>query len=99
MALFMVYGLDDPEHGLERRMANRPAHLAWVRGLGEGVRMAGPVFADDGETFAGSLVVFEAESLEAVRALAAEDPYARAGVFARQEIRPFKWLINPPADL
>lgn len=97
MPLFMVYGLDDETHGLTRRMENRPQHLEWVRGLGPVVKMAGPVFAEDGQTFAGSLVVIEADTLEAARALAAQDPYAKAAVFARQDIRAFNWLVNPPA--
>ena len=56
--------------------------------------MAGPMFAEDGETFAGSVFVLEMESLEAVRSWAAQDPYAKAGLFERVEIRPFRWAIG-----
>ena len=59
------------------------------------VRIAGPLFAEDGETPAGSLFVVEGESV-AVREWAAGDPYAKAGVFASVEIRPFKWVIGNP---
>ena len=98
MPLFAVYALDKPDSG-HIRQANRPFHLDWVKGLGDRVKMAGPVFADDGETMAGSLVVMEGDSLEAVRTLADEDPYAKAGLFATRDVRPFRWLINPPAGL
>ena len=98
MPLFAVYALDKPD-SLHIRNENRPLHLAWVKDLGGQVKMAGPVFADDGETMAGSLVVMEGETLADIRALADQDPYAKAGLFATRDIRPFKWLVNPPADL
>lgn len=84
----------DKAGALEVRMANRPAHLDWARASGEHILMAGPVFADDGETFAGSVFVVEMESLQAVRDWAAMDPYAIAGLFETVDIRPFSWLLG-----
>ena len=47
----------DKEGALALRMEHRPAHLDWAKAHGEHILMAGPVFADDGETFAGSTFV------------------------------------------
>lgn len=99
MPLYALYCIDRPD-SLALRMANRPAHLEWIGGFRDRIAMAGPLFADDGETFAGSLVVIAADSVEAVRDWSAGDPYVRAGLFKRVDIRPFRWVIGegPPAD-
>jgi uncharacterized protein YciI len=55
---------------------------------------AGPFTEPDGETMNGSLVVIEAASLDAARKIAAGDPFAKAGVFATVDIRPWLWTIN-----
>lgn len=88
MPLYVMYGRDGAE-GPAIRKATRPAHLAWLDALGPAVRLAGPLQERDGGTPAGSMILVEAESLEAARALFAEDPYAREGLWARQEILPF----------
>ncbi len=93
MALFVLYCLDRPD-SLALRLANRPAHLQWIGGFRDRIAMAGPLFAGDGETFAGSLIVIEAASLEAARDWSAGDPYVRAGLFERVDIRPFRWVIG-----
>jgi len=40
--------------------------------------------------------VLEAADLAAARAFAAADPYAKAGLFASVEVRPWRWLIGAP---
>jgi uncharacterized protein YciI len=42
----------------------------------------------------GSLVVIEAASLHAAKEIAAGDPYAKAGLFASVEVRPWIWTLN-----
>ncbi|MEM1105119.1 MAG: YciI family protein [Pseudomonadota bacterium] len=98
MATFMLYCLDKPGAGA-LRLEHRPAHLDWVRQFEDRIAMAGPLFADDGETFAGSVIVIEGESLAAVRAWSTGDPYARAGLFERVDIRPFKWILGQAGGL
>lgn len=93
MPLFLL-NARDKQDALDIRMANRPAHLDWAAQHKDKIRMAGPVFADDGETFAGSTFVLEMESLGAVKTWASTDPYAKAGLFEAVEIRPFKWVIG-----
>ncbi len=92
MPLYVMYGLDKPD-GLELRKATRPAHLEWLKMFEHLVKLAGPVLQSDGGTPAGSMIVIEAASLEAARAWAAMDPYAKAGLWASQEIRPFTQVM------
>lgn len=93
MPLFL-FNARDKAGSLNVRLANRAAHLDWAKTYADKICMAGPVFADDGETFAGSTFVLNMNSLAEVQAWAAEDPYARAGLFETVEIKPFAWLIG-----
>jgi uncharacterized protein YciI len=95
MALFHVMALDKPG-ALDIRMANRPAHLDWASSQPDHIRLAGPVFADDGETFAGSVFLIEAEDEAALHTFLSSDPYQKAGLFGSVDIRPFKWVIGVP---
>ncbi len=93
MALFVFQGLDKAG-ALELRMATRPAHLAWIKDLEPRVKIGGPLLSDDGATPVGSLLVVEAESLEAANMLFNEDPYATAGLWQSTSVKPFNWLIR-----
>jgi uncharacterized protein len=86
----------DKPGALPIRKEKRPEHLAYLKSLGDTLKFAGPFTAEDGETMNGSLVVVEADSIGAARAIADGDPFAKAGVFASVEIRPWKWSINNP---
>jgi len=89
MPLFALIGRDGPESP-ERRKRHRPAHLENLRPLARAgrVRFAGPLLEAGAPI--GSLVVFEAPSLEDARAFAASDPYVVHGVFASHEVRETK---------
>ena len=98
---FVIFGTDKP--GMETvRTATRPAHRDYLRSPGKHaitVRVGGPTLRDDGATMNGTLLIVEAETIDAVRAFAADDPYSRAGLFQTIEIRPWNWgLNNPPSD-
>ncbi|MBC2836009.1 YciI family protein [Paragemmobacter straminiformis] len=82
--------IDKPDH-LHVRQENRAAHLAYIEATGV-VEMAGPFL--DGDSMCGSLVVLEVENLDAAKAWAAEDPYAKAGLFASVDIRAWKKVIG-----
>jgi uncharacterized protein YciI len=96
----MLYALicTDKPNSLALRMANRPEHLAYLQSLGETLVFAGPFTEPDGVTMNGSLVVDETATLEAARKIAAADPFAKAGVFASVEIRPWLWTFNNPEE-
>ena len=93
--LFLCYCKDKP-NSLDLRLANREEHLTYAAGFADKLKMAGPVFLDDGETMAGSLLIFDVDSKEEVEAFSAGDPYAKAGLFESVDIRPFKQSIGNP---
>jgi len=94
--LFLVHTWDRPR-ALDVRMANRNDHIAWLTARGDAVKAAGP-WLDDAGDMAGSLLIVEADDRAELDAWLAQDPYARAGLFERVEIAPWRWLVNPPAD-
>jgi uncharacterized protein YciI len=95
--LFAFICNDKPDH-LAVRTATRPDHLAYLKDLNSkgALKFAGPFVDADGKPN-GTLSVIEAEDLKAAEAIAASDPYAKAGLFAQVEIRPWTWVVNNPA--
>lgn len=61
------------------------------------VVLAGPTFDDDDARMCGTLLVVEADSIDAVRAFVAADPYVEAGVYESWEIRPWHCGLGPLA--
>lgn len=96
--LYAFICTDKPEEGLELRKANRRDHLEYLKTLGPKMILAGPFMNDDGSQPRGSLVVVETDTLAEAEEIAQNDPYAKAGVFANVEIRPWKWLFGRPGD-
>lgn len=92
--LFALICTDKP-NSVDLRMSVRPDHLTYLESLGAGLKAAGPFTTDEGAP-TGSLVIIEAADRAAAKAMAENDPYARAGLFASVEIRPWKWLIKNP---
>ena len=94
----MLYALicTDKPGSLAARKANRPRHLAYLKSLGETLVLAGPFTESDGQTMNGSLIVVEAASIDAARKIATNDPFARLGIFASVDIRPWLWTMNNP---
>ncbi len=86
MPLFAFIGHDGPR-GPELRELHRPAHLEALEALSaEGrVRHAGPLLDEAGNPV-GSVIIFEAESLAAARAIADADPYVKEGIFERHSV-------------
>jgi uncharacterized protein YciI len=87
--LFAIIGRDGPE-GQEKRKLYRDEHIERLEQLERAGRivLAGP-FRDH----SGSLIVIEADSLEAAEAFAGGDPYVTKGVFESYEVRPFKQVF------
>ena len=92
--LFALLCTDTP-NSLDLRMSVRPDHLKYLESLGTALKAAGPFTSDEGQP-TGSLVIIEAADRAAAQAMAANDPYAKAGLFAAVEIKPWKWLIKNP---
>ena len=98
----MLYAIiaEDREDSLEQRLKIRPEHLQRLQQLQSEGRLilAGPHPAIDVEDpgpagFSGSLIVAEFNTLESAKKWADEDPYIKAGVYARVTVKPFKKVL------
>ena len=92
-----IHCLDDPARpGL--RSKHYPEHLAYLDNAQDvHIVLCGPLLADDGETRIGSLLVVEAEDMDAVEAFSNNGPFRRNGVWGQVAIR--QQIIakfNPP---
>jgi uncharacterized protein len=82
----------DKPGALQTRLDNRAAHLAYIAETGN-VTQAGPLLdADDG--MIGSLVILDVVDMPAAHDWAANDPYAKAGLFQSVELIPWKKVIG-----
>lgn len=95
----MLYAIiaEDAPDSLEKRLANRPMHLARLTELQNQGRLilAGPFPAIDSVDpspagFSGSLIVAEFSDLGAASAWAEADPFVIAGVYANVVVKPFR---------
>ena len=86
MPLFTLIARDR-ENGLERRLAHRPAHLEHMARLDASgrIRYGGPLLNEKGE-MSGSLIIIEADDLEAARATFRDDPYVIHAVFEEYDV-------------
>lgn len=82
----------DKEGALDIRMSNRDAHVAWLKSLGDKLKLAGPSLDDAGQ-MNGSMLVLDYDNQAELEAELANDPYAKAGLFVKTQISPFKAVI------
>lgn len=90
--LFFVHCTDKPGRQ-DVRLANRPAHLEFLRGHLDKIVIAGPTLTEDGEGFTGSVLIVDFPDRAAVEEHFANDPYAKAGLFESVVIRPYKKVL------
>ena len=92
---YAVHYLDRSDAG-DIRPQHRDAHIAYRKGLGEKLLMAGPLLSEDGKPV-GSLVLLEAETPTEAKAIAHADPYAQAGLFDQVLVHGYKIMaMNLP---
>ncbi len=91
MRQFILVCHDKPE-GFKLRAVTRDEHLDYIKSTGDMVLLAGPML-DDQERSIGSVLIIEAEDLSAAQKFADNDPYAKAGLFSKTEISPYKIVI------
>ena len=102
--LYSIIAYDVP-NSLPLRDKARPEHVARLKDLNEAHRLilAGPNPAIDSNVpgdagFTGSLIVANFKSLESAQEWAAADPYVKAGVYERVEVKPFKQVLPVSAN-
>ena len=93
--LFMFFCNDKPGHE-QLRLNTRQAHLDYLGGFKDGAVAVGPTLTDDGQHMNGSLLILDLPDRQAAEDFAANDPYAKAGLFESVTIRAWKKVI--PAD-
>ena len=95
--MFCVMCTDKPD-SLDLRMETRGAHIDYV--INSAALAAAGAFLDDDGNMVGTLIMLQVDSRAQAEQWAANDPYAKAGLFAKVEIR--RWqhslgTLTPPA--
>jgi uncharacterized protein YciI len=99
--LYAVWATDRPGTQAER-MRVREAHRARLRDPAPHpvrVVQAGVTLDEAGAAMNGTLLIVQAESLQAVRDFVDGDPYVAAGVYDRVDIRPWRCGLGPLSEL
>ena len=82
----------DKAGALSVRQENRPAHVEYLKSTGV-VAQAGPLLDDAGD-MCGSTLILELRDMSAAQDWAANDPYAKAGLFDSVRINAWNRVIG-----
>ena len=88
--MHFVFHCTDKPDGAALRAANRPAHLAHLERHADAILAGGPLLGEDGTSAVGSLLILDFPDRAAAERFAADDPYAKAGLFAAVTITPWR---------
>jgi uncharacterized protein YciI len=91
--LFVATGADKPD-SMDLRLSTRPAHLAYLMGLGAKVKAGGALLSDDRQAVLGSMLILEGETEAEIGKILADDPYAQAGLFASVVVKPWRQAVG-----
>ena len=86
---FAILAFDRADAG-SLRADNRPAHLEHLDRYAAKLLAGGAIFAEDGKTPIGSLIVFDSEDRAEVEAFMAADPFSKVDLFASMTIYPWR---------
>ena len=89
--LFAFHLVDRPNAG-ELRLRVRPEHKDYLAQAADRIAFAGPLFAEDGETMAGSLLVIDFADRAAALAWLQQEPFTRAGLYGSSQVHAFRNL-------
>ncbi len=85
----------DKDNSLPLRMENRNAHLAYIKQEFAGFKLLwGGPFMNEGGEMIGSHLIVEADSMQIIDNILANDPYNLAGLFKQVTIHPWKKVID-----
>lgn len=90
---FVAICMDKPGH-LQTRLDNRPAHLDFIESHRTVIKFGGPFLGPD-EKPIGSMLIVDCTDEASARALLANDPYAKAGLFGSVEVTPWRQVVGP----
>ena len=57
----------------------------------------GPTLSEDASAMNGTLLLLEAPSLDAVRAMVADSPFGQVELYGDMQVRPWDWRTGRPA--
>ncbi len=86
---FSIICVDKPD-SLQLRLDTRPEHLAYLEANVHRIVAGGAHLTEDHQTPTGSLLLIEAADRADAEAFAANDPYAKAGLFQSVTITPWR---------
>jgi uncharacterized protein len=95
--LYIIYQIDKPG-GEAIRTAARDAHFAYLDAHEDILVLGGAMLGEDGKTRTGSVLIVNVADRAAAEAFSENEPFRKAGLFARVEInrmRRGQW--NPDA--
>ena len=95
--LYAFIGYDKPD-SVSLRLASRPEHLDFLNNMADRLKAAGPHIDEATGDPVGSIVIVEGESQDSVVELFAQDPYAKAGLFERTVVLPYKLVLGSFAE-
>jgi uncharacterized protein len=87
--VFVLFDRADAS-GLRQRV--RPQHKDYLALVAQRIAFAGPLLADDGVAMRGSLLAIDFETRDEALAWLADEPFTRAGLYARSEVHAFQNL-------
>ena len=91
--LFAIYMLDKIDSAELRRQTGK-SHAAYMAENENGMRMGGPLYADDHKTMIGSVVIKDFVDRSAAEEFIASEPYNKAGLFETVLINPFSAFVD-----
>lgn len=99
MPTFAVLGFDHPPHSMALRDRVRAVHRAYVKANDQKLRLASVMLDADGNQ-KGTILYFEAESIEEVRAWVAAEPFYQHGVYESVHIVEVRTALSklPPMN-
>jgi len=87
--LYIIHCTDKAD-SLDLRLANRPAHVDYLKSAGDRIKLAGPLHASaDDDRMTGSVIILDAASQQAVELFVKNDPYHLAGLFETVTVHPY----------
>ena len=94
--MFFAATLIDKPEGAALRVKTAQAHRAFVLENADRMLLGGPLTSADGGENIGSLIVIASASEADAKALLAQEPYTKAGLFERVIIHRFHPVIQNP---
>ncbi len=91
MPVFAIHCIDKPMQR-ELRADTRAQHLDYIRTHLDRVVVAGPLLDDEGQPI-GSMLLMQFPDRRAAVAFAADDPYARAGLFQSVAVTAWRQVL------